>query len=442
MPSTLLRDTMTPPAIPAAARLVAALNWRAISGDLAFVGAANFIHKLASYVVIVTLARYLHKDDIGAMFFAASIASMAAVFTELGTTRYLSRRIASDHSCAPEALSVVLTLRLPLMGLAIAILNVFVWLAWPQIRMAVALSTLYVFLQSLFFTFSAAFLAMRQARSRSLADIAAQILLVVLVFLAAHWRAGLGVVLGCYVVAYLMLVGMTFQSFRSRIGPVRLRPDAPAIREMITQSAPFFLLSSVSALHFKVDTLMLGFMTALAEVARYEIAYKFLEVSRFIVRPVVMVMLPIGMALVARESWAEFRVLTRRVLVGAVVVAAVGAVPVIMEADLILDLIFGTSYASSAPIVKVLFLSLPAVYVSVVAGVLAVALRLERRMIRITVVCLAANMLANFYAIPRWGGLGAAWCTLATETLLAVWTVALLIAQTGSSERTSAQVQA
>ncbi|MEO8464151.1 MAG: flippase [Gammaproteobacteria bacterium] len=403
------------------------LDWRKIGHDLLLAGGANFFRKLISYVVVVTLARYLNKDDVGAMFLAASIASVAAVLTELGTTRYVVREIAVDSSRAARALGAVLALRIPLLAIVCSVLSIVVWAAYREIALAVSLSSLYVFLESLFFSFSGVFVATRNVRYRVLADVSSQVLLVALVFLAVRWDAGFVTILLCYVAANSLLVAAAVAMYLSRIGPLELQWDLDIFRRILRQSLPFFALMSLSVLHFKVDTLMLGFMASLEAVANYEIAYKFLEVSRIVVRPVAMVFLPICTALVAQAAWPMFSGLAKKLFLGTLLAAVVGAAVVVGGAGAVMGTVFGPSYSPSVPILRILFLALPAVYVSFIGSVLANALVLDKRLIRATVACLLLNVLANLYAIPRWAGIGAAWTTLATETLLGVWTWILVV---------------
>jgi O-antigen/teichoic acid export membrane protein len=198
-------------------------------------------------------------------------------------------------------------------------------------------------------------------------------------------------------------------------------------RTVLERSAPFFLLIVLSVLHFKVDTVMLGFMTSLEAVATYEVAYRCFEVSRVAIRPLGTIFLPICVGLVARNAWPEYRGLVKRLLAAALVLGAVVGGTVALFSEPIIELVFGIDYAASAPILEVLFYCVPAVYLAFVASVLANTLHLERRMISVMAVCLLTNVATNLYAIPRWGGLGAAWTTLATETLLVAWTLVMIV---------------
>ena len=403
------------------------LNWRKIADDITLVAAGGTFRKLVSYVVIVAIARYLHKDDIGAFFFAASLASVASVFTEFGTTNYLVREIAAYPERTSAVIGAVLCVRLPLMIVAGAGLFLVAWAFYPEIRTAVALSILYLFLESLAFTFSAVFIALRRIRQRVITDVASRIVLVAAIFAAIWLDAGLPAVLIAFAISNLVFAVSALWWLNADSGPISVRWEVAEARNVLRRSAPFFLLIVLSVLHFKVDTVMLGFLTSLETVATYEIAYRCFEVSRVAIRPLGTIFLPICVGLIANNAWPEYRGLVKRLLAAAILLGAVVGGVVASFSEPIIGLVFGDDYDQSAPILSVLFYTVPAMYLAFVGSVLANTLHLEKRMVYVMAVCLLTNVATNFYAIPRWGGVGAAWTTFATESLLAVCVLLMLL---------------
>jgi polysaccharide transporter, PST family len=414
------------------------LNWRKIADDITLVAAGGTFRKLVSYVVIVAIARYLHKDDIGAFFFAASLASVASLFTEFGTTNYLVREIAASPERTSAVIGAVLCVRLPLMIVAGAALFLVAWAFYPEIRTAVALSILYLFLESLAFSFSAVFTALRRIRQRVITDVASRIVLVAAIFLAIWLDAGLPAVLMAFVIANLVLAVSCLWWLRTDSGPISLRWQVAEARNVLGRSAPFFLLIVLSVLHFKADTVMLGFLTSLETVATYEVAYRCLEVSRVAIRPLGTIFLPICVGLIARNAWPEYRGLVKRLLAAAILLGAVVGGVVASFSEPIIHLVFGADYDRSAPILRVLFYTVPALYLAFVGSVLANTLHLEKRMVYVMAFCLLTNVATNFYAIPRWGGVGAAWTTFATESLLAAWVLLMVLGELRRSRTSGA----
>jgi len=403
------------------------LNWRRIATDILLVAGSGTLRKLINYAVIVALARYLHKDDIGAFFFAASLAAIASLVSEFGTSNHLVRQVASAPERATVVVSQVLAVRLPLMLVSASALMLIAWVFYPDILTTVALTIAYVFLDSLALTSCAVLVALKRVRERITADILTRIVLLALIFAAIGYDAGFEAILVAYGVANLLFAAAALWLLRVHTGRIHVMEGYRGSVGVLRVSLSFFILMALAVLHFKIDTVMLGAMASLEAVATYEIAYRCLEVSRFVIRPLNTIFLPLCTGLVARQAWPDLRMLVGRLLFGTVIVAvAIGAL-VAYNADAIIELIFGADYRSSAPILQVLFLALPAVYLAFVGSVLANTLYLEKRMIAVMAACLVTNVLANFYAIPRWGPRGAAWTTVLTETLLAVWVVTMVV---------------
>jgi O-antigen/teichoic acid export membrane protein len=202
-----------------------------------------------------------------------------------------------------------------------------------------------------------------------------------------------------------------------RYGPIPLRWDPLVARATARASLPFFALNTLGLAHFKADTVLLFLLTTPAAVATYEAGYKLLEVSRIAVRPAAVVFLPVWAAIAAREDWRGFGLAFRRLLRMAGIAGVAAAVALLALAGLLVPLLWGDRYADAVGVTQVLALAVPAVFLSIVATLAAGALRLEGAAAKVLAGCLLINVGLNLVAIPRWGVLGAAGCTVVTEGL-------------------------
>jgi O-antigen/teichoic acid export membrane protein len=82
--------------------------------------------------------------------------------------------------------------------------------------------------------------------------------------------------------------------------------------------------------------------------------------------------------------------------------------------------LFGAQYRESIVPTQILFLSLPLVFVHFVLNVLANSLRLEKGSVMILAASTLTNLALNLVVIPRYGIIGAAWATFATQALLVI----------------------
>ncbi len=393
------------------------MNWRKIIRDLLLALSSQAFYKLAGFLVLLILTRYLPKEQMGIVFFAATLSTMAALFTELGTSSHLVRGVAAEPDMALAHFASVLSIRIPLLALYLVLLNGVVWLWRPDIITVLALTSFYVLLEELYRIAGALFLGLQKVLYNVICGVSTRLLLVGFIFLVVRMNGDVHAVLGCYIVANILLVLFAYGLVISRLGRIPDLSDCLPRREILRESFHLFLLALLSMLHFKVDSAMLGFIGPYTEVATYEAAFRLLEASRFVILPVSMIFYPQFAEIVARRDWPLLRSLTRRLLGYASGIGIAVAAGVMLFAANIIPIVFGDRYDDSIGVLRILYICVPMLYVANLLGILARVARREKEAVWVLFGCLSLNVALNAYVIPRWGAVGAAATTVATETL-------------------------
>lgn len=401
------------------------MKWNKVRADLALSTGAQVFYKLLGYIVLAVLARYLSKAEFGEFMFAAGLAGVFVLFTEFGTSNYLIRATGTDPDSASDRFAEVFAARLPLMAVYLLALNVFALVFKPDIFVVIAITSAYIGMKDLYGACSAVLLGLGRVAT-TVAVYGSGLLLLVAMVLAVVFRDGGLIrilVAYCAWTAYILIVGLL--AVRRVVGPVAWKRGARDMLAVLRRSFPLFVLAALAFLHFKIDTMMLGFMKPYTEVASYEAAARLLEASQFLVRPLWMIFLPISAALVAGGELNRLKRLLRRLSVGSAALGVALAAPVIAAAAWIIPTVFGTGFDDSVQVLRVLYLSVPALFMGTVGTFVAVALRREQSTVRIMLVSVVANVVLNALLIPSYGALGAAWTTLVTQTMMAVWMIGL-----------------
>ncbi len=411
------------------------MDWRKIKLDLMMALGSQLLQKLAGFVVLMVLARHLDKGVMGRFFLAGTLATFLALATELGVNRHLMRGVAQRPDRALAALGHVLALRLPFMLIGYGVMAGAVFLLKRELTIPVLLTSLYVLIQDYGYSFTSLMLGLRRVAMRMMITLIGQVLTVALVLGAVAMDAGLTTVLLGYVTANVVILVLTVVLVQRNIGRFTLDWRWPEAWQIVRESLPFFLLSVLGVIHFKVDSLMLGILRDYEQVATYDAAYKFLEVSRFVVRPAAMVFFPLCSAVAARRDWPAYERLMRKLVTvsGGIGLATAGIMLIV--SGWVVRLVFGDAYGGSVAVVRILYLAVPSVFLGFVATFLAPSLHLERRAVQVTAGCLMLNVALNALVIPRHGAQGAAWTTLATETLLAGWLLVLVARRLNALKR-------
>jgi O-antigen/teichoic acid export membrane protein len=397
------------------------MHWSKTRVDLALATSGEVVQKLAGYAVLAILARHFEKADMGRLFFAMALTSVVTSATELGTGRYLVREVAVRPAVALRRLGEVVALRTPLIIGAFLLLAGAVFFTRPALAPIVLPAAAAGLLNDLYYSFGAFLIGQRHVALRLATGLSGPLTLVLVVAFAVSRGATLPQVLLCYVVAALVPLSAGALVIRRLFGPIPLAGARAGAIAAARASLPFFLLTALGILHFKVDALLLFALATPAAVATYETGYKLFEVSRFVVRPTATVFYPVSAALAGRGDWAGFSRTLRQLLLLAGGVGAAISLTVLVAAPLAVRLVWGSHYADTVSVLRILFLAVPALYLGFVATFLAGALHQEVAAARVLALCLAVNIALNLVASPRWGPLGAAWVTVVTETLAATW---------------------
>jgi len=401
------------------------MDWIKIRRDLFLAFSSHFFYKLVGFFILMALTRYLEKEEMGVFFFTAALCSFFAMFTELGMNTHLTREVAGQHEKAVRNFSEVISLRLPLWGAYFIILNGLSFIFKPDLVLFIFLTSVYVFLDEVYSSFGSLFLGLRRVVYTLITGMSARSVLIGSILLVVLYKGNLTQVISCYILAKTFLVGIAFYILFSKIGKLKLYWNTDSAIRILRISLPFFVLTLLGLIHFKVDTLMLGFMRSYSEVATYEAAYRLLEASQFIIRPIAMIFFPIWSEMAARGNWLQIQTLLRKLLMITGGLGAAITTVIVITAGFVITLVFGSEYTESISVLRVLFLSVPMLYIAAVSSLLAKSTRLEAKIVKIMIVCVVINIVLNSIGIPLWGPIGAAWTTVVSETILAVWLLKL-----------------
>jgi O-antigen/teichoic acid export membrane protein len=196
------------------------------------------------------------------------------------------------------------------------------------------------------------------------------------------------------------------------------------MKRVFRGSVWLFVLSVAGLVHLAAGTLMLGYLQPYEQVARYEAAAKLLEASQFMVRPLTLILLPVCAALASRQQWQDLRRVMNKMFAGMAVLGVATWGFVALLSVPIIRIVYTATYDDSAQVLRVLYLSVPGLYTATVAMLLASSTMREKRAVFIMGLGVALNVAFNLVAIPRYGALGAAWVTAASQTFVGGWLIA------------------
>jgi O-antigen/teichoic acid export membrane protein len=202
-------------------------------------------------------------------------------------------------------------------------------------------------------------------------------------------------------------------SFRHIAGAVpELRFDRGAARELLGGGAKLHLNAIGTYLFTQANVLILNAYRPPRETAYYQLAMQLVGAIQI----VPMAASTVTYSIIARDgpnaAWPEHRNVLAAVL-GIVVLLGAMAWTV---APWAVPFIFGTAFAPSVPLFRILLLASIGMTMSAVMAPQWITRGLFIEAAMLTLIVGAATVTANLLVVPRWGTTGAAWVTVGTYT--------------------------
>jgi O-antigen/teichoic acid export membrane protein len=411
----------------------AAGGTQGVASNAAWLMAAELVGKVASFVLVVILARGLGPRQYG--YFAFTLAflplflHLARWGIDVATLRHISLR---RHEFSPvfvngAVLRVALAVIATMVALALAPLFV-------DNRTAFAVAVVVgaaLLLDELAAYLAVAFTAFEQMRFNAAIVIANRVVSTALAGVVVALDGGLLAVCTAYMLGSLgaVLVGWSF--LRRRLPPVHGGDLRRAkLGALLREGTPYGIANFLNMAVFRIDTVLLEALKGPVAVGIYGVAYRFFEPILFVTWSIAQAVTP-RLVRDATDEAAPTRTfeLSLAATLAFYLPVAAGAP---FTAAWLLETLFGTRYLGAED--AVLWLAAAAVPYGVahLARMAAVAAGARRAITAVAGGALALNVVLNLVLIPDHGVTGAAAATFVTEVLECGLLLGLYVRRTAS----------
>jgi len=235
---------------------------------------------------------------------------------------------------------------------------------------------------------------------------------------------GLMAVIWANLFGYAVMVLISYLFARSW-ATIEIGFDFKLWRETGGQFWSMAVITVLGLIHFKFDSIMLSFYKSASDVGLYAIAYKLLEIILIIPSIFATNLLPVMTAIVDEGRHDEFGTLVKNSASLLLAVALFISVLVFTFSSWLIIFITQPEFIAAANALRVLVLAVLFIFMSTLISQAIVSTRQQKRLLAGYLGVVALNILLNFYAIPRFSYVGAAWTTLITEAVLMTYTVVI-----------------
>ncbi len=370
--------------------------------------------------------RLLGPAGMGELVTATSVAAILGVVLGLGTKTFLVREIVVAPHRAPRLIGSSIVLR-------VSLVPVFAAAAFAYTRFAhlgndeswvLYLATGATVLTMLTEPIQAAFQAFERMEYLAYSNVLNATLQSILgITLAVIGFRAVGLTAcSIFVVAVVLLLNVWWAR---RHVQINLRTSVQHMRTLVTDSFAYWATALFFMIYLWIDTVILSLMTNSTVVGWYGVSTRLFTTLMFV--PVILstAWLP-RLVNAFQESPRQLYETARRPMELVLLMGLPICVLTAMTAPPVIRILFGPGYGSAAPVVMVLALVVPLMYLNIMLNQVAIAAKRQSIWTWIMAGATVVNPLLNIALIPLFqshfgnGAVGAAFALLLTELLIVV----------------------
>ncbi|MEY2592191.1 MAG: hypothetical protein QOJ67_4175 [Acidimicrobiaceae bacterium] len=374
--------------------------------------AGRALAAVVSFAWMAVIARSLGTDDVGALSLGLSLAVALSVIPDLGLPMIVTNRVAQHPEDTRSLVRHVISIRLRV-SLAAGVMLVVMYRLGTTENLAVPLfMTLSIAATTVHSTATAALRGLATVVPDSVNEIVSRLFVLSLGWWLLESGHGIAAAAGTLAAAdVLSAVALMRVLWRRSARGTAFPPGLIAWRTVVPLAAALL----VGTLHARIDVWLLALIGSAGDVAHYAVPARIAEglllpagVASALVLP-----LTAGVA----DARARGRLALRYVGVVTAVVALAGVVAAVWAGPL-LEYAFGNPYGRDRDVLRLLCAA--AVPTAVCIGLAPIVAILARRaLVRWVLVAFIVNVAVNLALLPGYRGIGAAWASLASMSVVA-----------------------
>ena len=388
--------------------------------------AAEIAGKLATFVLFAALTRAVGQEGVGSYVIALAFMQITTLPIGVGTDQYLLRQVARDRANLDRLFFNILALKLaltvPVLTVALLVLNLIGY--DTRTREAAYVLTVGLLLTLIGKTFEGVFNGTERGDLLALSLVVQRIVTAVMGL--ALLAAGYGVVAVAASYSAGSAVGVLTSGLVlwRHIGIPRGKVDRRTWPGLVTTSFPFAIQDVFNLLLFRLDAVILSLLATQTAVGRYGSAYRLLESTLFVAWALEGAFTAMY-AYLGRDSDPTVGSVFQRSIKVSLVLLLPVAVPLMVLAEPICVVVFGTDFRSAADPLRLLAPVVVIICVVVLSGSLISSRLGPRRLVPIAAMATVLNTGLNLALIPSLDDSGSALAMLITEIVFVGFTMRL-----------------
>ncbi len=378
--------------------------------------AANLMSYLLGFFTTLYTARYLGVEGFGILSLALSITGIFGVLTDFGLATLTIREVSRDKSLANKYIGNTAVMKLFLSILTFGVIGLIVYIiGYPEtVANVIYLVTLSVIMTTFTGIFNSIFQAFEKMEYLSINIILNAVLMIAGVLLVIYRGLDIVVLSSVYFFSSLIVLLVTLIMFSRRFFMPKIQIDLSFWKLTLNESLYFGVSSILIVIYFYIDSLMLSIMVNNEAVGIYNAAYKLIFVLMFLPNVFLTSIFPL-MSKHYESNRELLKVEYEKSVKYLFALAMFLFIFVLVFADKIIYIIYGSGYTSSILALQTLIFVVPVIFITYLFGNILGAINKQRILLIVTGINALVNIVLNLILIPKFSYIGASVATIITE---------------------------
>lgn len=379
--------------------------------------AGRMVGLVLALLALRVMTGYLGVDGYGRLAIVLALTALLVSVSDFGITTVLARETATAPEEADMLGGTLLRFRLAsaagAVGLAVAAVP---FLPYPSdVKVGLLIGLVGTFFVSVGRFPGAFFQVSLRMDLWAVLDVFYKLASLLLIVAVALLDLGFYALVSAIALAGFLWFGSAFAVSR-RFWSINLRAAPGRTRTLLRDSVGIWLITIIGLLHFQGDMVLLSLLQPPADVGIYSIAFKFVEQSVMLAGLFMGAVFPI-LARRTHESTERLEEVIRKAFAFLLLQAIPLTLLLFVMANEFVRIVAPAEFDPAAEPLRVISLALPVIFASMIYSNVLIVLNRQRDLIGLFLASLALNIGLNLYFIPRYSYMGAAWTTVASETV-------------------------
>lgn len=394
--------------------------------------AGKIIGTVLGLVTIGIMTRYLGTEGFGYYTTIMGFLQFFGILVDFGLSLTTAQMLGHSKWNEDQLFANILSLRIIsailILGIAPLVVLFFPYPAF--VKIGIAFTTVSFFFMSLTQIFLGYYQKHLSLQYVSYAEVGNRIFLLLAIIVAVYFNLGIFAILAAIIISNAIQLVMLIIPAK-KFGRIHLAIDKLVWKDIWSKTWPIALSIALNLLYLKTDVIVLSVFRSPDDVGLYGAAYKVIEVLTTFPVLFAGLLLPLLSHFWQTQQKDRFKELIQQGFDAMSLLAWPIIIGTLFVGNDVMALVAGEEFRNSGLILQLLIWASGIIFFNAVFAHAIVALNKQKQTIWAYAITAIVGVTGYLIFIPKYGPLGAAWMTIITEGMVALFVFVLYIKYSG-----------